>query len=152
MRRETKLFIIPNEDILEESEICFERTLKRQEKHLLYMREFAKKYHLEEQLSLEDSNIAPIEIAHLGHLLIKTNCDFLPIMQIYIPEEVTSRQREWFLEYRNELSSYSVILCHSYLDNGKKFFDNVHAVYKEIEEKYQVYVNRRDDNNVRKKI
>ncbi len=152
MKKDTKLWIIPNENTLEQSEVCFERTLKRRENHLLYIKEFAKKYCLEEQLSLEDSNIAPIEVASLGHLLIKSNCDFLPIIQIYIPKEITLRQREWFLEYRSELSSYSVILCHSYYENNKKFLDNIMNIQKEVEDKYQIYINRKEDKNVRKKI
>lgn len=152
MKKDTKLWIIPNEDILSPSEICFERTLKQRENHLLYIKEFAEKYHLEKQLSFSDSHITSLEIASLGHLLIKANCDFLPIIQIYIPEEVTSRQREWFLEYRNELSSYSVTLCHSYYVNSVKFLDNTMAVQKEMEDKYQIYVSGKEEKNVRKKI
>lgn len=154
MKKESKLFIIPNEDKLETEDVCFERTLGEDDIHLPYIQEFVNQNHLGYHYTEEDSNQAPIDMAYEGHLVIKTDWDFIHMVACYLPPVITSSQQRWFTKNSWRFSTASVICCYSYYleDPLRKDFDNMTDIFEEIKQKNLMYQMRKDDKNVGKKI
>ena len=103
MNNRGKLWIIPNEaEILQE---VFERNVEIGKSHTYRIQEFSDIYGLGFEFKEEDYQLAPCEIATLGHLVIKAE-DEVSLVVFYLPEFITDRQYNWLYQNSNMLGKY----------------------------------------------
>lgn len=93
-----KVWIIPNDDIMQP---LYYQEVNEGVAHLTALQEFSDKFQLGMNFKLDDYQEAPIDIAQCGNLVIKSDDDS-KVLLFYIPEKVTDRQLEFFLN--NEMN------------------------------------------------
>lgn len=68
MKKENALIIVPSEKLLDAP--VFERKLKKEERHIKYIKEFCDTYQNPNFVPEMNDNIAPIYLSQCGHLVI----------------------------------------------------------------------------------
>ena len=114
----------------------FGREIYYGEDHADVYQEFSNKYHLGYSFSRNDSQYASLEIARIGHFSYKIENDS-GILIFYLPEKVTNRQQDYFMQHLYEFSQWKMIGAYS-IENidGEEVIQSLHGL-NEIKEKVQ---------------
>jgi len=106
MNNRGDLWIIPNEeDIILD---VYTRRVPLGMSHTYYLQEFSDLYNLGFNFKEDDCQIAPCEMASIGHLVIKSE-NQVSMVVCYLPEIITYRQFQWFHQNMMMLSNYTQV-------------------------------------------
>lgn len=86
----------------------FGREVYYGEDHVVVYQEFSDKYSLGFHFARDDSQQASLEIAQAGHFSYKTENDS-SILIFYLPNEITNRQLEFFMQHTYEFNCWKMI-------------------------------------------
>ena len=102
-----KLFVIPNEE--DNHQEFFERKIETGKKTYYYLQEFSDLYELGLKFNEEDYQVAPYQIAELGHLVVKTDNE-LSLAVCYLPEIITDKQYTWLCNNQNKITTNAMVV------------------------------------------
>ena len=127
-----KLWIIPNDDIMLP---LYFKDISEGVSHLNELQEFSDRFKLGMKFSPDDYQEAPISIAKMGNLVIKSDDDS-KVLIFYVPRDVTNRQLEFFLN--NEMifnNEYSKIGGFSIVEDNVEVKRGIVEIRQEIMKK-----------------
>ena len=100
---EGRVIIIPDEEQIKDD--LFEGIIVGKEHHVDRYQDFSDKYHLGYNFSENDSYIAPLTMASIGHFCYNT-AESISNILMYIPEVVTKRQYDYFVNNKEMILKY----------------------------------------------
>ena len=100
---EGRVIIVPDEEQIEED--LFDDIIVGNENHVDRYQDFSDKYHLGYKFSENDSYIAPLTMASIGHFCYNT-AESISNILMYIPEVVTKRQYDYFVNNKEMILKY----------------------------------------------
>ena len=137
---EGRVIIVPDEEQIEDE--VFDEIIVGNENHVDRYQDFSDKYHLEYKFSENDSYIAPLTMASLGHFCYNI-ADSVSTILSFVPEVVTERQYNYFVDNKDKLLSYDNIsfLFVRIIDDTlyKDEFDDLEKIEKEVNKRYEEY-------------
>ncbi len=101
--RRGKVVIIPDEEQINGSEI--EQDISDDDFHVIAYQEFSDDNNLGLEFTEDESQLAALTIAGLGHFNYKTEED-IGLLVFYLPEIVTNRQLAYFQDHKDEFETY----------------------------------------------
>lgn len=100
---EGRVIIVPDEEQIKDD--LFEGIIVGNKNHVDRYQDFSNKYNLGYDFSENDSYIAPLTMASLGHFCYNT-AESISNILMYIPEVVTKRQYDYFVNNREMILKY----------------------------------------------
>ena len=100
---EGRVIIVPDEEQIKDD--LFEGIIVGNKNHVDRYQDFSNKYNLGYDFSENDSYIAPLTMASLGHFCYNT-AESISNILMYIPEVVTKRQYDYFVNNRDMILKY----------------------------------------------
>lgn len=148
---EGRVIIVQDEEQIEDE--IFDELIVGNENHVDKYQDFSDKYHLDYKFNENDSYIAPLTMASLGHFCYNI-ADSINTILSFVPEVVTKRQYNYFVNNKDKLLNYDNV---SFLfirrideDLYKDEFNDLEKIEKEIKKRYDEYKKKREEkNNVR---
>ncbi len=137
---EGRVIIIPDEEQIKDD--LFEGIIVGNENHVDRYQDFSDKYHLGYNFSENDSYIAPLTMASLGHFCYNT-AESISNILMYIPEVVTKRQYDYFVNQREMILKYvdKKVTAVKKRDGNLiiEALDDFDLIEKEVNKRYEEY-------------
>ena len=148
---EGRVIIVPDEEQIKDD--LFEEIIVGNENHVDRYQDFSDKYHLGYNFSENDSYIAPLTMASLGHFCYNT-AESISNILMYIPEVVTKRQYDYFVNHREMILKYvdKKATAVKKIDGNlvTEELDDLDLIEKEVKKRYEEYKKKSEDKgNVR---
>lgn len=136
---EGRVIIVPDEEKIDE---VFDEIIVGNENHVNRYQDFSDKYHLGYKFSENDSYIAPLTMASLGHFCYNT-AESISNILMYIPETVTKRQYDYFIDNKEKFLKYVDRKATAVrVENDELLteeFDDFTLIEKEVNKRYEEY-------------
>ena len=137
---EGRVIIVPDEEQIKDD--LFEEIIVGNENHVDRYQDFSDKYHLGYNFSENDSYIAPLTMASLGHFCYNT-AESISNILMYIPEVVTKRQYDYFVNNREMILKYvdKKATAVKKIDGNlvTEELDDLDLIEKEVKNRYEEY-------------
>lgn len=137
---EGRVIIVPDEEKIDDD--LFEEIIVGNENHVDRYQDFSDKYHLGYNFSENDSYIAPLTMASLGHFCYNT-AESISNILMYIPEVVTKRQYDYFVNNKEMILKYVDKKATISKNIDGKFIieelDDFDLIEKEVNKRYEDY-------------
>ena len=101
-----RVVIIPDEEQVLMDE--FEQDILDDEYHVKAYQKFVDENNMGIEFGEDESHIASLSIAELGHFNYKTEDD-IGVIAFYLPSKVTDRQLEYFENHKDDYASYGTV-------------------------------------------
>ena len=142
-----RVIIVPDEEQMEDN--VFEKIIVGNENHVDRYQDFSDKYHLGYEFSDNDSYIAPLTMASIGHFCYNT-AESISNILMYIPEVVTERQYNYFVNNREMILNYVDKKATAVKDRDGNLvietLDDFDLIEKEVNKRYGKYKRSKEDN------
>ena len=137
---EGRVIIVPDEEQIKDD--VFEKIIVGNENHVDRYQDFSDKYHLGYEFSDNDSYIAPLTMASIGHFCYNT-AESISNILMYIPEVVTERQYNYFVNNREMILNYVDKKATAVKDRDGNLvietLDDFDLIEKEVNKRYGKY-------------
>ena len=137
---EGRVIIVPDEEQIKDD--VFEKIIVGNENHVDRYQDFSGKYHLGYEFSDNDSYIAPLTMASIGHFCYNT-AESISNILMYIPEVVTERQYNYFVNNREMILNYVDKKATAVKDRDGNLvietLDDFDLIEKEVNKRYGKY-------------
>ena len=148
---EGRVIIVPDEKQIKDD--LFDAIIVGNENHVNRYQDFSDKYHLGYKFSENDSYIAPLTMASLGHFCYNT-AESISNILMYIPEVVTKRQYDYFVNNREMILKYvdkkATTIRNKDGNLVTEELDGLDLIEKEVNKRYEEYKKKGEDKgNVR---
>ena len=144
---EGRVIIVPDEEQIKDD--VFEKIIVGNENHVDRYQDFSDKYHLGYEFSDNDSYIAPLTMASIGHFCYNT-AESISNILMYIPEVVTERQYNYFVNNREMILNYVDKKATAVKDRDGNLvietLDDFDLIEKEVNKRYGKYKRSKEDN------
>lgn len=135
-----RVIIVPDEEQIEDE--VFDEIIVGNENHVDRYQDFSYDYNLGYEFSDNDSYIAPLTMASLGHFCYNT-AESINTILMYIPEVVTKRQYDYFVNNREMILKYvdrkATIVKNKDGNFITEEFDDFDLIEKEVNKRYEEY-------------
>ena len=135
-----RVIIVPDEEQIKDD--VFEKIIVGNENHVDRYQDFSDKYHLGYEFSDNDSYIAPLTMASIGHFCYNT-AESISNILMYIPEVVTERQYNYFVNNREMILNYVDKKATAVKDRDGNLvietLDDFDLIEKEVNKRYEEY-------------
>lgn len=142
---EGRVIIVPDEEQIEE---IFNELITGDENHVDRYQEFSLKYHLSYKFSENDSYIAPLTMASLGHFCYNI-AESIDTILMYIPEVVTKRQYDYFVNNKDMILKYvdrSAMAIKNRDGNlVTEELDGLDLIEKEVKKRFEEYKKKSEE-------
>ena len=142
-----RVIIVPDEEQMEDN--VFEKIIVGNENHVDRYQDFSDKYNLGYEFSDNDSYIAPLTMASIGHFCYNT-AESINTILMYIPEVVTERQYNYFVNNREMILNYVDKKATAVKDRDGNLvietLDDFDLIEKEVNKRYGKYKRSKEDN------
>ena len=143
---EGRVIIVPDEEQIKDD--LFEGIIVGSENHVDRYQEFSLKYHLSYKFSENDSYIAPLTMASLGHFCYNT-AESIDTILMYIPEVVTKRQYDYFVNNKDMILKYvdrSAMAIKNRDGNlVTEELDGLDLIEKEVKKRFEEYKKKSEE-------
>ena len=143
---EGRVIIVPDEEQIKDD--VFEKIIVGNENHVDRYQDFSDKYHLGYEFSDNDSYIAPLTMASIGHFCYNT-AESISNILMYIPEVVTERQYNYFVNNREMILNYVDKKATAVKDRDGNLvietLDDFDLIEKEVNKRYGKYKRSKED-------
>ena len=143
---EGRVIIVPDEEQIKDD--LFEGIIVGNKNHVDRYQEFSNKYNLGYDFSENDSYIAPLTMASLGHFCYNT-AESISNILMYIPEVVTKRQYDYFVNNREMILKYvdKKATAVKKIDGNlvTEELDDLDLIEKEVKNRYEEYKKKSED-------
>ena len=148
---EGRVIIVPDEEQIKDD--LFEEIIVGNENHVDRYQDFSNKYNLGYDFSENDSYIAPLTMASLGHFCYNT-AESISNILMYIPEVVTKRQYDYFVNNREMILKYvdkkATTIRNKDGNLVTEELDGLDLIEKEVKNRFEEYKKKSEDKgNVR---
>lgn len=148
---EGRVIIVPDEEQIKDD--LFEGIIVGNKNHVDRYQEFSNKYNLGYDFSENDSYIAPLTMASLGHFCYNT-AESISNILMYIPEVVTKRQYDYFVNNREMILKYvdkkATTIRNKDGNLVTEELDGLDLIEKEVKNRFEEYKKKSEDKgNVR---
>ena len=143
---EGRVIIVPDEEQIKDD--LFDEIIVGSENHVDRYQDFSNKYHLGYDFSENDSYIAPLTMASLGHFCYNT-AESIDTILMYIPEVVTKRQYDYFVNNRKMILKYvdrsamAIRNRDGNLVTGE--LDGLDLIEKEVKKRFEEYKKKSEE-------
>lgn len=141
-----RVIIVPDEEQMEDN--VFEKIIVGNENHVDRYQDFSDKYNLGYEFSDNDSYIAPLTMASIGHFCYNT-AESISNILMYIPEVVTKRQYNYFVNNREMILKYIDKKATAVKDRDGNLvietLDDFDLIEKEVNKRYGKYKRSKED-------
>lgn len=143
---EGRVIIVPDEEQIKDD--LFEGIIVGNKNHVDRYQDFSNKYHLGYDFSENDSYIAPLTMASLGHFCYNT-AESISNILMYIPEVVTKRQYDYFVNNREMILKYVDKKATAVKKRDGNLvteeLDDLDLIEKEVKNRYEEYKKKSED-------
>lgn len=143
---EGRVIIVPDEEQIKDD--LFEGIIVGNKNHVDRYQDFSNKYNLGYDFSENDSYIAPLTMASLGHFCYNT-AESISNILMYIPEVVTKRQYDYFVNNREMILKYvdKKATAVKKIDGNlvTEELDDLDLIEKEVKNRYEEYKKKSED-------
>ena len=143
---EGRVIIVPDEEQIKDD--LFEGIIVNSENHVDRYQDFSNKYHLGYDFSENDSYIAPLTMASLGHFCYNT-AESIDTILMYIPEVVTKRQYDYFVNNKDMILKYvdrSAMAIRNRDGNlVTEELDGLDLIEKEVKKRFEEYKKKSEE-------
>ena len=148
---EGRVIIVPDEEQIKDD--LFEGIIVGNKNHVDRYQDFSNKYNLGYDFSENDSYIAPLTMASLGHFCYNT-AESISNILMYIPEVVTKRQYDYFVNNREMILKYvdkkATTIRNKDGNLVTEELDGLDLIEKEVKNRFEEYKKKSEDKgNVR---
>ena len=148
---EGRVIIVPDEEQIKDD--LFEGIIVDNKNHVDRYQDFSNKYNLGYDFSENDSYIAPLTMASLGHFCYNT-AESISNILMYIPEVVTKRQYDYFVNNREMILKYvdkkATTIRNKDGNLVTEELDGLDLIEKEVKNRFEEYKKKSEDKgNVR---
>lgn len=148
---ERRVIIVPDEEQIKDD--LFEGIIVGNKNHVDRYQDFSNKYNLGYDFSENDSYIAPLTMASLGHFCYNT-AESISNILMYIPEVVTKRQYDYFVNNREMILKYvdkkATTIRNKDGNLVTEELDGLDLIEKEVKNRFEEYKKKSEDKgNVR---
>ena len=98
------------------------KKMAKDDRHLLYIKEYVKFNNLNYDFKDNDDNVAPLELVSDNYFVVKSSCDFMKMAIFYVPLMVNKKMYEFVLQNKESLKLYDYL--------GFYFFNSINDFYK----------------------
>lgn len=142
-----RVIIVPDEEQIKDD--VFEKIIVGNENHVDRYQDFSYEYNLGYEFSDNDSYIAPLTMASIGHFCYNT-AESISNILIYIPGVVTERQYNYFVNNREMILNYVDKKATAVKDRDGNLvietLDDFDLIEKEVNKRYGKYKKLKEDN------
>ena len=143
---EGRVIIVPDEEQIKDD--LFEEIIVGNENHVDRYQDFSDKYHLGYNFSENDSYIAPLTMASLGHFCYNT-AESISNILMYIPEVVTKRQYDYFVNNKEMILKYvgrkATVVKNIDGNFITEELDDFDLIEKEVNKRYEEYKKKSEE-------
>ncbi len=143
---EGRVIIVPDEKQIKDD--LFDDIIVGNENHVDRYQDFSDKYHLGYKFSENDSYIAPLTMASLGHFCYNT-AESISNILMYIPEVVTKRQYDYFVNNKEMILKYvdrkATIVKNRDGNLIIEALDDFDLIEKEVNKRYEEYKKKSEE-------
>ena len=143
---EGRVIIVPDEEQIKDD--LFEGIIVGNKNHVDRYQDFSNKYNLGYDFSENDSYIAPLTMASLGHFCYNT-AESISNILMYIPEVVTKRQYDYFVNNREMILKYvdkkATAIRNKDGNLVTEELDDLDLIEKEVKKRYEEYKKKSED-------
>ena len=143
---EGRVIIVPDEEQIKDD--LFDDIIVGNENHVDRYQDFSDKYHLGYKFSENDSYIAPLTMASLGHFCYNT-AESISNILMYIPEVVTKRQYDYFVNNKEMILKYvdRKVTAVKKRDGNLiiEALDDFDLIEKEVNKRYEEYKKKSEE-------
>ena len=137
---EGRVIIVPDEEQIKDD--LFEGIIVGNKNHVDRYQDFSNKYNLGYDFSENDSYIAPLTMASLGHFCYNT-AESISNILMYIPEVVTKRQYDYFVNNKEMILKYVDTKATAVKKRDGNLIiealDDFDLIEKEVNKRYEEY-------------
>ena len=141
-----RVIIVPDEEEIDDD--LFEGVIVGNEIHVDRYQDFSDKYHLGYNFIENDSYMAPLTMASLGHFCYNT-AESISNILMYIPEVVTKRQYNYFVNNREMILNYVDKKATAVKDRDGNLvietLDDFDLIEKEVNKRYEEYKKKSEE-------
>ena len=143
---EGRVIIVPDEEQIKDD--LFEGIIVGNKNHVDRYQDFSNKYNLGYDFSENDSYIAPLTMASLGHFCYNT-AESISNILMYIPEVVTKRQYDYFVNNKDMILKYvdrSAMAIKNRDGNlVTEELDGLDLIEKEVKKRFEEYKKKSEE-------
>ena len=143
---EGRVIIVPDEEQIKDD--LFEGIIVGNKNHVDRYQDFSNKYNLGYDFSENDSYIAPLTMASLGHFCYNT-AESISNILMYIPEVVTKRQYDYFVNNREMILKYVDKKATAVKKRDGNLvteeLDDLDLIEKEVKNRFEEYKKKSED-------
>lgn len=143
---EGRVIIVPDEEQIKDD--LFEGIIVGNKNHVDRYQDFSNKYNLGYDFSENDSYIAPLTMASLGHFCYNT-AESISSILMYIPEVVTKRQYDYFVNNREMILKYVDKKATAVKKRDGNLvteeLDDLDLIEKEVKNRFEEYKKKSED-------
>lgn len=141
-----RVIIVPDEEEIDDD--LFEGVIVGNEIHVDRYQDFSDKYHLGYNFIENDSYMAPLTMASLGHFCYNT-AESISNILMYIPEVVTKRQYNYFVNNKEMILKYVDKKATAVKNRDGNLiieaFDDFDLIEKEVNKRYEEYKKKSEE-------